>query len=152
MKHRFSHTSLYQFVRTSLGATMILTLSAAAFTTEAQDRQLSDEQVAKIEAQVEQTQARLNVTDEQANLLSPLLVDNFEKRATILQSYGIAEGTAPNLSVRQKLNLRKEMQAQTEATTSQVAEILTDEQMTEFEKIQEDAREAFKARIQSGSS
>lgn len=152
MRQDFSKARLYRVVRTSLGATMILALSATAFATQAQDRQLSEAQVAKVEAQVEQTQVRLNVTEEQASLLSPVLADSFQKRAAILQSYGFSEGTTPNLNVRQKLSLRKEMQAQTEATTAQVAEILNDQQMAEFERIQDEAREAFKARLQNRRS
>ncbi|MCG8672825.1 MAG: hypothetical protein MI867_25735 [Pseudomonadales bacterium] len=118
---------------------------------EAADRNLSDEQIEQIEARLEETRTRLNLTPEQQEALEPILRESLEKRLTVLQSHGFSQGNRPSLNFREKIALGKEMKAIRDETATKVSGILNEEQMAEFEKIQEERREQFRERLQAKS-
>ena len=116
---------------------------------EAADRKFTEEQIAQIEKRMAETQERLNLTDTQKEQIQPILRDSLEKRMAVLKSYGFSEGTRPTLNFREKIALGKEMRAIRDDITRQVAGILDETQMAEFEKIQEERREQMRERLQA---
>ena len=141
-----------RLVRGSVGAVCLAAAAGMAVGAAAQDRRLTDEQIAQIEERVAATRQRLQLTPEQQAALEPILTASAEQRVAVLQSYGFSGETRPKLSFRQKLSLRKEMQAIREKTEGQVAEVLSAEQLAEYKKIQEENREQLRARLQNRNS
>ena len=141
-----------RLVRASVGAVCLAVASGMAMTAAAQEQRFSDEQIAQIEERVAATRERLQLTPEQQAALEPILTASVEQRLAVLQSYGFSGEERPKLSFRQKLSLRKEMQAIREKTESEVAGVLSEEQLAEYKKIQDENREQLRARLQNRNS
>lgn len=101
---------------------------------------LSEEQIQTLANRIEEARARLQLSDEQETALIPIITESVRERAAVLQRYGFSRGHRPDLSFREKLSLRKEMNILRDKTNEQVAQILAEEQMREWRKIQEEAR------------
>lgn len=141
-----------RLVRASVGAVCLAVASGMAMTAAAQEQRFSDEQIAQIEERVAATRERLQLTPEQQAALEPILTASVEQRLAVLQSYGFSGEDRPKLSFRQKLSLRNEMQAIREKTESEVAGVLSEEQLAEYKKIQDENREQLRARLQNRNS
>ena len=141
-----------RLVRASVGAACLAVASGMAMSAAAQEQRFSDEQIAQIEERVAATRERLQLTPEQQAALEPILTASVEQRLAVLQSYGFSGEDRPKLSFRQKLSLRKEMQAIREKTESEVAGVLSEEQLAEYKKIQDENREQLRARLQNRNS
>ena len=76
---------------------------------------------------------RLDLTDEQAAEIRPIIEETMEKRRAVFDKYGDQRQTT-----RQAMS--SEMQAIGDETHEQLAPILTDEQMEELDAIQEERR------------
>ncbi|MGB2220311.1 MAG: hypothetical protein ACPH4G_08665 [Henriciella sp.] len=145
------------FSRTVLAATAAFTVGAvvigqpvrhaAAQSPVAVERSISDTQIAEMEARMQATRERLALTDQQSEVLRPILAGSFEQRMAVLQSYGFSQGIKPNLGFRQKLALRDNMTELREATNAEVNQILSADQMKEFHKIQDENRERLRSEI-----
>lgn len=92
--------------------------------------------------------ARLELTEDQKQEVEAILRDSMEKRFAILESYGFESDARPKLRPRQKRGLRNDMKDVADATTADLADVLTEEQMAEFAVIQEEQREALRERLQ----
>ncbi len=101
---------------------------------------LSDEQIQAFADRIEEARQRLQLSNEQETALTPIITESVRERVAVLQRYGFSRENRPDLSFRQKLGLRKEMNVLRDNTNEQVAAILTEEQMREWRKIQEEAR------------
>ncbi len=119
-------------------------------------RQLSDEQRAQIEQRFEETSARLNLTEDQKTALAPNLAENFEKREALMKSYGLGQGDGEKMSRREMRKrrdemrkFRGEMETLRDETNAQLAEVLTEKQLTEWAVIQEENRERMRERIRN---
>ena len=141
-----------RLVRASVGAVCLAVASGMAMSAAAQEQRFSDEQIAQIEERVAATRERLQLTPEQQAALEPILTASVEQRLAVLQSYGFSGEDRPKLSFRQKLSLRNEMQAIREKTESEVAGVLSKEQLAEYKKIQDENREQLRARLQNRNS
>ena len=89
--------------------------------------------------------ARLNLTETQKTAARPIVEAGIRERLQILQEAGFERGQKPSLL--QLLKVRgpiKESQARTEA---QLSDILASDQMEEYRKIVEEAREQMRARF-----
>lgn len=128
-------------------------LAAAVVCASASFASISDvdsEAAAKqLEERLQSTSERLNLTEEQKPLVEAILRDSAEKRAAIFESYGVEPGTKPNLGIRKLRKLRGEMTALSEATTEQLSDVLSAEQMAEYAKIQEEQAAAMRERRNS---
>ena len=94
---------------------------------------------------VQSTIARLNLTEAQKTVARPIVEAGIRERLQILQDAGFERGQKPSLL--QLLKVRgpiKESQARTEA---QLSDILATDQMEEYRKIVEEAREQMRARF-----
>lgn len=132
-------------------ALLSLTISSAACATPPQSsappRQLTEEQRDQIIQRLEDTRQRLNLTEEQRVTLEPILRESFEKRAAILNKYGVSRDSGSRQSLRQLRAMRGELDTVRNQTEKEVAKILDNRQMAEFLKIQEENRAAMRERI-----
>lgn len=114
----------------------------------------ADNQSAKLEQQLEQTKARLNLSDEQAEALYPVLKGSMTEQRRILSTYGVSldnrANAASRLSMKQALAMRKELEAVRDETRSALVPILSDQQMDEFQHIQDERRAEMRDRIRGG--
>ena len=94
---------------------------------------------------------RLNLTDEQSVQIEPILESNFHASMLVLESHGIdlsvprEQRARPNF--REIRAIGKELQAVREETAEEMAEFLTEEQMEEYRKIQEERRAEMREQI-----
>lgn len=114
---------------------------------QAQQRQLTEEQRAQIEARLAEVRKRLDLSAEQEAKLEPILRASFAERLALLDSYGLSRDGAERPSLRQMQALGGEMADIRKATEKQVAAVLDPRQMAEFRKIQDEMREQIRARI-----
>lgn len=135
-----------------LTASACISLAAMASAAQAQERQFTEEQIAEIEARIKATRARLQLTPEQEEQIAPILIENFKERVAVLQAYGFSRDVTPKLTFRQKLALRKELNAIRKNAEEHVETILSDRQMAEFRKIQDEMRERFRERLKNRRS
>ena len=129
-------------------AGLLLTLSPLAVAAE-----LSEEQQAKLQERMAETRARLELTDEQVEQMQPVMQSATEAQQAILQRYGIDlddPSSNKRLGFRDARKLKSDMSKVRSDTVKQLEQILSDEQLKEFKKIQEERRQEIKQRIQAG--
>lgn len=108
---------------------------------------LTEAQQSQLEDSLATLNERLQLTDEQRAALEPILLSSLSERSAILRSVGIEEGERPRLSRREMLALRDRMGAHQKALMAEVSEILTTEQLGEFENVQLEARARIRSQI-----
>ena len=125
--------------------------SVFAITVSASD--ISD-RLAKASQQVEQIKTRLNLTDKQKEQVTPIFETNMSKRQTILSDYGIDLDSyeiksGEKLGFRKARKLKSEMEELREQTKTQLENVLTDEQLAEYEEIQEEIASKIRSRVRA---
>jgi hypothetical protein len=108
---------------------------------------LTEAQIAQFEKQIETARERLKLTAEQQKAIEPILTKGFEEIAAILKSNGISKDKKADLKFREKLSLRRALNAVRDKMKEQLDEILTDEQMEEHQNIQQELRDKIRKRI-----
>ncbi len=106
--------------------------------------------VEKMKAQASSVKERLNLTESQEKQIKPILEKAAKNRKTILADYGIDLENLEkksNLGFMKLMKLRGELSDERGLTKEELEKILSDEQMDEFEKVQDEIREKIKARI-----
>jgi hypothetical protein len=106
---------------------------------------------AVIEERLAEAEARLELSDEQLEQVKPVMEAAVEAQRSVLTRYGIdleAEGGPESkLSMREARKLKKDLGKVREETLEQLDDILTDEQLDEFQEMQEEKRQEMKSRI-----
>ena len=135
------------FVPIVLAVTVAGGSVAAAF----QERELSDEQLALVEERIQEARERLNLTDEQTDQVVPILRAGFEALLVVLEEHGIdienrsGERNRPRL--RQLRRLNRDLEEVRERTVEQLSDVLSDEQIEVYRELQEERRQALRARV-----
>ncbi|MEL6359466.1 MAG: hypothetical protein AAFR21_00170 [Pseudomonadota bacterium] len=115
------------------------------------EEHLSEEQRAQFEERFQENSARLNLTDDQKTSLEPILKENFEKRQELMETYNVTGEKMSRKEMRKRRGelkaFRSEMDTLREETNTRVAAILSDEQMATWTTIQEENKEAMRARM-----
>ena len=93
---------------------------------------------------MEELRERLQLTDEQFEKVRVILRGNIAKLREVLRKHNIERGA--ELSRQQRNDLAKDLRPIRQESDRQFAGVLTPEQMREFEKIRQEARERSKAR------
>ncbi|MGD2031838.1 MAG: hypothetical protein PVI25_06100 [Gammaproteobacteria bacterium] len=110
-----------------------------------------EDRAAQVEQRIEEAKARLNLTDEQLDQMTPVLEESMAARQSILSSYGIdlenRSGSAKKLGLRQARAMRKELDVVQADTLDALGRILNDEQMEEFKRMQEERKAEMRERI-----
>ena len=119
-----------------------LTFSMPSF---ALENQCIDEQIEPFNEQLEEAKRRLNLTTEQEEALKPILIENIEQLREIYKSYAVNKRKdEPELSFSKKRSLVKELKALKKESNDKVSQFLSEEQMKEYEKIQDEARDRLR--------
>jgi Spy/CpxP family protein refolding chaperone len=113
----------------------------------------SDREV-RFEERLAEAKERLDLSDEQLEQVKPVMQEATEAQRSILARYGIdleAEGGSGNaLGMREARKLRQDLSKVRADTLEKLDGILTDEQLDEFKKLQEERRQEMKKRIRAG--
>ena len=123
-----------------------LSAMPASAQSESVDREAAAEQ---IQQRVEETAARLNLTDEQKPEVEAIIRDSAEKRQAVLESFGFKDGNRPKMNPRKMRSMRGQMNEIADETTEKLSAVLTDAQMAEYEQIKEEQRAAMRERIKN---
>jgi len=114
--------------------------------------QTEEDRAAQFEARIAETKARLNLSDEQIEQLTPILESGFEAQMVVLEKNGIdLKNGDPNnrkkLGFRAARKLGKEMDAARADTSDEVEKILSDEQFSEYKEIQAERKKKMREMI-----
>ena len=93
-------------------------------------------------AQLQETTARLNLTEAQKQAVRPILEAGIRERVQILQAAGFEPGKKPSL--RQLLQLRGPLGESRARTEAQLSDILSTAQMQAFRTIAEERRQKMR--------
>lgn len=128
----------------NLAASAALTLSIA---TQAEPDQATHQD--KIQQLIEQ----LQLTDEQLAEIRPVLEAHAEQTMTILDKYDIerpqTDGERKRLGLRDARKLKGEMQTLRSETRAQLEDVLSEEQLAEYDKLAQERRAELRERIKS---
>lgn len=117
------------------------------------DESAEGDRAAELENRIVEARERLALTDEQAEAIVPILEAGMEKQSEIFSKHGIdlgaakEEGKRKRLGVRALRSLRADMDEVREDTLKELEEVLTDEQLAEFRKMQEENRSQMRERL-----
>jgi len=114
--------------------------------------QTEEDRAAQFEERIAETKARLNLSDEQVEQLTPILESGFEAQMVVLEKNGIdLKNGDPNnrkkLDFRAARKLRKEMDAVRANTLDEIEKILSDEQFSEYKEIQAERKKKMREMI-----
>ena len=93
---------------------------------------------------------RLNLTDEQSEKFEPIILYQWEKRLAVLKKHGINRDSSlseKKIGLRQLRAVKKEMDKINKEIEKQLANILSKEQMDEYNNIQEEKRVEMRMRL-----
>lgn len=113
---------------------------------------LAKDQDANYQARIEQAKQRLNLTSEQEKDIAPILEQSGKQRIALLDKHGIKRsksGEKKRPSFSQMMALKEDMEKLNAETREQLASILTDEQLAEWDKIQQESKEKMRKKMRS---
>lgn len=125
--------------------------SVFAFTVNANN--ISTE-VAEAKQQIEQIKARLNLTDKQEELVTPIIESSMSNRKAVLNEYGIDLDSyeiksGEKLGFRDARKFKNAMVELRQQTLTKLKSVLNDEQLAEYEDIQEEIARKIRSRIRA---
>jgi len=134
--------------RLLITATFITLVFASPLTLAENDR------AAQFEQRMEETKARLDLSEEQVDQVAPLLEESIKAQRRILSNYGIEperrSGPKGKLGLRQARSMRQELEAVRAGTLDELEGVLNDEQLDEFKRMQEKRKAEMRERIRGG--
>lgn len=108
---------------------------------------------AVLEDMFAETKARLDLTDEQVEKVTPILQSSFESRRAILLEYGIdiesRKPPAQKLGFRKARTLGKELDNVRASTLRELDDILTEEQLSEYVAMQNERKNKMRERLRA---
>ena len=108
---------------------------------------------AALEALWAETNARLDLSDEQAEKVAPILQSNFESQRAVLLEYGIdiesSKPAARKLGIRKARTLSNELKKVSSSTSKKLDDILTKEQMSEYTTMQNERKSKMRQRLRA---
>ena len=105
----------------------------------------------KLRERLTETRARLNLTDDQIEQIRPILRAGMEAQIKVLEKHGIdirnRSGERARLGFRQLRRLGRDLDKVRERTVGDLADVLTDAQIAEYKKIQQERKAALRKRL-----
>ena len=92
----------------------------------------------------------VNLTDEQLEQVAPTLEKSFTSTQAILQKYGVDPDSRNNgkkLGLKKARQLKQELEVVRFNTLAELDDVLTDQQLLEYQKIQAEHKEELKQRV-----
>ncbi len=114
-------------IQGTLLAVLFLCTAGAALGQQKGGGAMDPEQMA--DRQVAAMKERLKLTDDQATKVKPIVMDSMKKQMEIRQKYNVQQGQRPSDEAM------AEMKKAREETNKQLSEVLTKEQMQEYQKM-----------------
>ena len=109
------------------------------------------ERLEAFQQRLEEARTRLDLTDEQVEQVRPILRTGFEALLDVLQEHGIdlqaGSGGAGRLGFLRLRRVQRDLNAAREQTLEDLDDVLTDEQIETYREIQEENRQAMRARL-----
>ena len=109
------------------------------------------EQGAKAAEKLEETKVRLNLTDDQFVSIEPILIEDLAQKNQVLLEHGInlesGERPTGGMNIRTARALANDLGSVREKTIEKLSVYLSDEQIQEYKKIQEENKEKMRERI-----
>ena len=109
------------------------------------------ERLEVFQQRLEEARTRLDLTDEQVGQVRPILRTEFEALLDVLQEHGIdlqaGSGGAGRLGFLRLRRVQRDLNAAREQTLEDLDDVLTDEQIETYREIQEENRQAMRARL-----
>ena len=109
------------------------------------------EQGAKAAEKLEETKVRLDLTDDQFVSIEPILIEDLAQKNQVLLEHGInlesGERPTGGMNIRKARALANDMGSVREKTIEKLSVYLSDEQIQEYKKIQEENKEKIRERI-----
>ena len=109
----------------------------------------AQERSVEFEQRLQDARERLGLSDAQVEAMAPILRESHDARMAVMERYGVGpfadgSGRPPRSEMRA---LRDEMKAIQDQTMVQLASVLDDAQLAEYEQMQKDARKAMKSQM-----
>lgn len=130
-----NHSRSAVFVGLLLAAVVVVPVAVA--------QQNPEEQAQKVMEKMEAAKERLGLTDEQATQVREILEDNARKAEEVFKKHGVEPGNPPK-NMRAKMALGRDLKPIRAQGDERLKEVLTDEQMKEFEQMRKQAQEEMK--------
>ena len=131
----------------------ITALLIAAVTTPASHAE--GNRAAQIEQGVQAAKERLQLTDDQVKQITPVLEESIDAQRKILSRYGIdldaPDAPRERLGMRDARAMKRDLEAVRAATEASVGDILTEKQVDEFKRMQEERKDQIRARVRGES-
>ena len=113
-----------------------------------------EDRIAQIEGRIAETKARLKLSDEQIERLTPILKSGFEAQMAVLEKHGIdlenrGSGNHGKLGFREARQLKKELDVVRKSNLSQVEGLMSEEQFSEYRKIQDERKKKMREKIKA---
>ena len=106
---------------------------------------------ARLQERLTEARGRLHLTDDQIEQIKPILRAGVEAQMEVLQKHGIdlrnRTGANKRLGFRTLRRLGRDLDAVRTQTIEKLDTVLTDEQIKEYKKIQEERKQAMRKRL-----
>ena len=129
-----------------IALTFLLALLGLPATAVSQQDQV---ELADFQKQMQETAARLDLSEAQRAELEPILRASFQETERLLEQHGIDHRSGNPPDRRQLLALSRDLRPLREQTDREVEAILSKEQMSEYHDIQEERRAQMRAQLTS---
>jgi hypothetical protein len=134
-----------------LFALPVLTLLTAT-PLRAQADEVSDLMRARINAQIQESMEQLQLSEEQQEVVRPILEENFTKRLAVMAKYGLdpqsmMEGDRPGRRTLRRM--RNDIDEVSKNTEEQLKTVLTDEQIDLWNEMEEERRSRMREQMRN---
>ncbi len=129
---------------------LLLAMPLYAQDTESEEKAMIDKASERFRAQLQETEERLQLTDEQPETVRPILEEATRQRQAVLEKHGVdLEGTekADRPGRRTLRRMRNDLQEVNKETQRELEDVLTSEQMKQWEALQEERRAEMREQL-----
>ena len=133
---------------------LLLAMPLYAQDAESEEKAMSEEASERFHAQLQETEERLQLTDEQKETVRPILEEAYGQRQAVLKKHGVdLESTekADRPGRRTLRRMRNDLQEVNKETQRELEEVLTSEQIKQWEALQEERRAEMRKKLSNES-
>jgi hypothetical protein len=113
----------------------------------------NEDRSAALKERLQEAQARLNLSDAQVDQMAPIMERSMQQQKAIMARYGVdpenPASASRQPSLREMRAMNQEMEAVRSNTTAALEPILSDAQMAEFQRMQEERKAQMRERARS---
>jgi hypothetical protein len=113
----------------------------------------NEDRTAELKERIQEAQARLNLSDTQVDQMAPIVERAMQAQKAIMARYGIdpenRDGAGRQPSLREMRAMSQEMEVVRSDTRAALDPILSDAQMAEFDRMQEERKAQMRERVRS---